>query len=105
MSQIKHHYTRPEYKVSTDYVKLWDLIQSGIRVLAWIVYTDKYKEPIWDLVEVKNPFMEKDDYRIGVRGIEYTGSKGFMGFLSVCEMYSLHYVEPTSTTAASSELR
>jgi len=60
------------YQLSTDYKKLWELIQKGFRIPAWIVYPKgkKSKEPIYDLVEVKIGYM-CDKYLIGSRGIGY----------------------------------
>jgi hypothetical protein len=81
------------YYLSTDYDVLWNMIQSGSRVAAWLCYSNEYEEPIWDIVEVKNTFMEKDDYSIGTRGIGYESiKKNKEWFISVCRDYSLHYI-------------
>lgn len=83
------------FKLSTNYKLLWDLIFKGYRIPAWIVYTDKYEEPIWDLVEVKKtPYGEENNYSIGSRGIGYEGAKNYEAFNDICLMYSLHFIEP-----------
>ncbi len=81
------------YSLSKDYEQLWSIIKEGIRVPAWIVYSDEYEDPICDLVEVKRtPFSE---YRIGSRGIGYEGiNDGKEGFLSVCKQYGLEFIIP-----------
>lgn len=88
-------FTHPDYTLSTDYKLLWELIQSGKRIPAWLVYSDEYENPIWDLVEVKNIFGEPNDYSIGTRGIGYERfKKNFETFEQVCQKYSLHYILP-----------
>jgi hypothetical protein len=65
-----------------------------MRVPAWICYSDKYEEFIWDLVEVKKSYLsERID--IGVRGIgyamfDYTEEK----FVQHCASMSMHFVTP-----------
>lgn len=89
---VKHEFKHLLLLVSTDYERLWDLINAGHRIPAWIVYSDEYEEPIWDAVEVK---FRNNQYTIGTRGIGYEGYQdGINGFLMVCEMYSLHFVAP-----------
>jgi hypothetical protein len=92
-----HTFIHENYNLSTDYKLLWDLIQSGKRIPAWLVYTDKYEKPIWDLVEVKNVYGEPNDYSIGTRGIGYEGTKTFEYFEGICKNYSLHFVLPQLT--------
>lgn len=93
LKPISHTFIHSGYNLSTDYKMLWDLIQGGQRISAWLVYTDEYEEPIWDLVEVKN-LWKPNDYTIGTRGRGYEGSKSFVGFEMICQMYSLHYIKP-----------
>ena len=92
--QKKYTFENHLFELSTDYKKLWNLIQQGNRIPAWIVYTDKYDEPIWDLVEVKNTSMEDNDYDIGTRGISYSNRKGFINFEKICIELSLHFILP-----------
>lgn len=89
-SKLFHNFTHNIYTVSTDYKLLWDKIIKGYRIPAWIVYSDKYEEPIWDLVEVKKP--THSTYSIGTRGIGYEGEQSFEGFEIVCKSYSLHFI-------------
>lgn len=90
--QKKYTFNHSLYQLSTDYKKLWDLIQSGHKIPAWIVYTDKYEKEIWDLVEVKNNYMNSNEYDIGTRGHSYLGQKGYVGFLNICQMLNLHFI-------------
>lgn len=92
----KNEFKHPLFPVSTDYGKLWDLITEGHRIPGWIVYSQEYEQPIWDLVEVK---FRNNQYNIGTRGIGYEGYQGINGFLMVCEMYSLHFVAPDDLKA------
>lgn len=92
--RASHSFNHSGYELSTYYKKLWDLIQKGQRIPAWLIYTDKYGKPIWDLVEVKNIWGEPNDYSIGTRGIGYEGAKTFECFESICQKYCLHYVRP-----------
>lgn len=91
---VSHSFIHSGYQLSTDYKKLWDLVQSGQRIPAWLIYTDKYEKPIWDLVEVKNIWGKPNDYSIGTRGIGYEGAKTFEWFEAICQKYCLHYVCP-----------
>ncbi len=91
---VSHSFSHDFLQLSTDYKLLWELVQSGKRVPAWLVYNDKYEKPIWDLVEVKNIWGEPNDYSIGTRGIGYEGAKTFKWFEAICQKYSLHFVCP-----------
>lgn len=110
-TNISHSFIHSGYQLSTDYKILWDLIQSGHRIPAWIytkrmvfrseqripvwlAYTDEYETPIWDLVEVKNVSGNPNDYSIGTRGIGYEGAKTFEYFEVICQKYYLHYICP-----------
>lgn len=91
----KRQFHHESFDLSQDYDLLWELIQSGQRIPAWIVYSDKYEEPIWDLVEAK--LYQDGNYTISSRGIGYEGKKGRVGFLMCCRMLSLHFILPKST--------
>jgi hypothetical protein len=81
------------FETSTDYQLLWDLIQDGYRIPAWIVYSDEYKEPILDLVEVKS--REKGHYMIGTRGRGYEGiNDGIEGLKTACSHIKLKFIKP-----------
>ena len=83
------------YKLSIDYKILWDLIHDGHRVPAWIVYSNKYEHPIYDLVEVKMAY-QSDRYSIGSRGIGYDSfSNTFKDFEMNCKSIELKWVELT----------
>lgn len=80
------------YNLSTDYKRLWDLIQDGNRVPAWIVYCKDYEEPIYDLVEVKLGYMS-ERYSIGVRGHCYdTFDSDFNSFEMNCKSLELRFI-------------
>ena len=80
------------YNLSTDYEELWNLIQKGFRIPAWIVYSKEYDEPIYDLVEVKMAYMS-DRYSIGVRGHGYdTFDSDLKSFKMNCESLELRWV-------------
>lgn len=86
------------YSLSTDYKRLWDLIQDGNRVPAWIVYSKKFdpNDPIYDLVEVKLAYMS-DRYSIGVRGHGYeTLEKTFEAFEMNCKSLELRFIEQSA---------
>lgn len=88
----KHKLTLKGLELSTDYALLWQLINDGYRIPAYLVYTDEYPEPIWDIVDVK---FRNGDYYIGTRGRGYESTKeGFESLIIVCEMNSLHFVLP-----------
>jgi hypothetical protein len=85
------------YNLSTDYTLLWDLIHKGYRVPAWILYSDKYDEPIFDLVEVKITKYSKT-YDIGTRGRSYSGFEGNVkDFVMNCESLQLKFIQPHGT--------
>lgn len=83
----------PGFKLSTDYDKLWDLVQNNHRIPAWVLFSDEYTPPIFDIVEVKKMF-RSNDYLIGTRGRGYEGHQTKQGFLEVCTAYILHFIEP-----------
>jgi len=83
------------FETSTDYKALYSLIQEGVRVPAWIIYTNEYKEPVYDLVEVKLSYMSKK-WDIGTRGRGYGGfDDSFEAFEVVCKNIELQFIKPT----------
>ncbi|ASK29735.1 hypothetical protein CEY12_06275 [Chryseobacterium sp. T16E-39] len=85
------------YTLSQDYEHLWNLISEGHRLAAWLLYSDKFSEPIYDIVEVRiNRFGE---HNIGTRGIRYSGYEtGKEGFLRTCEHYDLKFINPINSS-------
>lgn len=82
------------YNLSKDYKELFELIHKGNRIPAWIVYSDKYKEPIYDLVECKLQYMS-DRWDIGVRGRSYsTLGRDLESFESLCKHLELRWIKP-----------
>ena len=80
------------FNTSTDYDKLWELIENGYRVPAWLLYSDKYDPPMYDIVEVKRT--KYANYMIGVRGHGYEGWDGTKEcFLKTCNFYNLRFVD------------
>lgn len=81
------------FNTSTDYKLLWELINQGYRIPAWILYSDEYEEPIYDLVEVK--IYRGKDYMIGTRGHGYGGLENNQeSFIKVCQSLELKFVKP-----------
>ena len=90
----KHKLTLKGLELSTDYELLWKLITDGYRIPAYLVYTDEYEEPIWDVVDVR---FREGRHSIGSRGIGYESLKvGFENLKTVCEINSLHFVLPAT---------
>jgi len=82
----------------TDYGLLWDLVFKGKRIPAWIVHTDEYEEPIWDIIEIKQSAFSTDQYVMGVRGYGIEGFKQTKEeFIEICEYLSLHFILPNLT--------
>lgn len=82
------------FTLSTDYSKLWDLIHDGYRVPAWILYSEKYEESIFDLVEVKTPKLSKYP-SIGTRGRGYeTFENTKEAFINNCNSLELKFINP-----------
>ncbi|UUC45567.1 hypothetical protein [Flavobacterium cerinum] len=78
------------YNLSTDYEMLWNLINSGYRVLGWIVYPRYTESIIFDSVEIKKP---DDYYRIGSRGIGYERHKKSKEcFIEDCKDLQLKFI-------------
>jgi hypothetical protein len=84
------------FNTSTDYSKLYDLAKDGFRIPAWILYSDKYEEPIFDIVEVKQSKMS-NYVSIGVRGHGYeTFEDSKEDFIRNCESLQLKFIEPNN---------
>ena len=98
MEKPKHKFTHSLFNLSTDYKLLWELIQKGNKIPAWLVYNEMYDDIIWDIVEVGKPrarcTTEQNDYYIGTRGRGFGAEKTFEGFVLVCKTWSLHFVLP-----------
>ena len=82
------------FELSEDYKELWELIQAGYRIPAWVVYTEEYDEPIYDIVEVKITKFSKH-YQIGYRGYGCEGmDQTQKSFEDVCKWKKLRYIKP-----------
>lgn len=82
------------FNLSTDYKKLWNLAKEGHRIPAWIIYTDEFEEPIYDMVEVKKGYM-RESVDIGYRGRGYCGwDDSFEAFEAVCKQRELKFIDP-----------
>jgi len=88
----------PGFQLSTDYEKLWNLVQNNHRVPAWVLYDEGYDRPIFDIVEVKK-LRDYDQYLIGTRGRGYEGEQTKEGFIQCCKCFYLHFIEPFSPIA------
>lgn len=81
------------YEFSTDYNKLWALIQEGYRVPAWI-NNPAFESDIIDLVEVKLLPNLQEPY-IGSRGKSYSGpDETLKGFIECCQWLNLQFIVP-----------
>ena len=81
------------FDLSKDYKELWRLINEGYRVPAWVLHTEEYKEPIYNLVEVK--INRLGNHSIGSIGIGYSGSENnYDGFLVCCKTFYLEFILP-----------
>lgn len=74
--------------LSTDYELLWNRINQGYRVPAY-VYNNRCD--MMDIVDVK---MIYDYYSIGSRGISYSGyDKDFESFKTNCLAFDLKFIK------------
>jgi len=80
------------FNTSKDYDYLWELIQKGLRIPAWILYSDEYDTPIYDIAEVKKP--KYTAYSIGTRGRGYGFEDTKEEFFITCKSYDLEYILP-----------
>jgi hypothetical protein len=86
------------YNLSEDYKRLYDLIQEGHRIPAWILYKSRLysnedSDPIYDLVEVKLSYMS-EDWDIGTRGRSFSAwEKSFESFEGVCKDLELRWID------------
>jgi len=83
----------PHYSLSDRYDLLWDVIQEGARIPAWIVYP-RSENLIHDLVEIKKAGWH--NYTIGTRGLGYGDGDTKEEFISDCKHYSLKFIIPDS---------
>jgi hypothetical protein len=88
------------FTLSTDYQRMWELINDGYRVPAWIIYGPKLAGGFhWDIVEVKR--WPDSMYMIGHRGCGYEGFRDTIeDFCTVCEKIALHYIMPSAELEA-----
>lgn len=83
------------YKTSTDYSLLWKLIQDGYRVPGWLLFSDKHKVPIFDIVEIKKGILgHSETYMIGTRGYGYGMEGNETEFELTCKAYKLRFIPP-----------
>lgn len=86
-------FTSAIFKLSTDYRNLWWLAKLGNRIPAWILYSDEFDEPIYDLVEIKTAW-KGTEVTIGHRGKGYVPcDESFDAFQNLCEQLKLKYIE------------
>ena len=96
--KTKHKFINENFDLSTDYRLLYIRALNNARIPAWIVYTDEYEEPIWDLVEVKKYYGQDDKIFIGMRGRDYSSRENTIEwFESICQHLCLHFVVPKQT--------
>lgn len=82
------------FDLENDYAKLYDLAHEGYRIPAWILYSDEYEEPIYDIVEVKKSRMA-NYISIGTRGRGFeTFDESKEAFLKNCESIQLYFISP-----------
>jgi len=82
------------YNLSKDYGLLWRLIQDGHRIVGWVLKSTEYKDPIYDVVEIKMNKHTKE-YMMGTRGIGYEGFKNTLSdFKGNCRYWSLSFIVP-----------
>lgn len=82
------------FNTSTDYEKLYDLAKEGYRIPAWILYSDEYAEPIFDLVEVKQSKLS-NYIGIGTRGRGYeTFDDSKEAFIDNCKSLQMTFIDP-----------
>lgn len=82
------------FNTSKDYEKLYNLAQEGYRIPAWLLYSDEYEKPIFDIVEVKKSSLATY-IGIGTRGRGYeTFDDSKEAFIKNCESLQLFYIEP-----------
>ena len=81
------------FELSTDYDLLFELIKEGYRIPAWIIYTNKYETPIYDLVEVKQRY-KIGGYSIGVRGHGFGEGETVEELTFDCVFRELKFINP-----------
>lgn len=94
MTKENKEFKHELFSLSTDYNKLWDLVNQGHRIPAWILYTDEYEDPIYDLIEVKK-HKHWGSLIMGTRGMGYEPTNAtFEKFEDVCKRLELKFIEP-----------
>jgi hypothetical protein len=82
------------FNTSTDYEKLYNLANNGYRIPAWLLYSDEYETPIFDIVEVKKSTLARY-IGIGTRGRGYeTFDESKEAFIKNCECLQLKFILP-----------
>jgi len=82
------------FNTSKDYEKLYNLVHEGYRIPAWILYSDEYEEPIYDIVEVKKSRMA-NHISIGTRGRGFeTFEESKKAFVKNCTSLKLFFIDP-----------
>jgi hypothetical protein len=77
------------YELSKDYIKLWELINEGYRIPAWV----DVSVTLTHIVEVKNH--ENLGYLIGTRGYGYESFEQTLdNFSEICTSLNLRYISP-----------
>jgi hypothetical protein len=89
------------YETSNDYGLLWDLINDGYRIPAWMPNPDDYpgKEtnPLYVLVEIKI-IPSTGRYCIGSRGVGYEQEEQTKeSFVQVCKYWDVKWVMVETT--------
>ena len=79
--------------MSKDYYLLFRLISEGYRIPCWILYTDKYEEPIYDLIEAKQRW-KIGGYSLGVRGRGYGDGETVEELIFDCTANDLKFIVP-----------
>ena len=77
--------------MSTDYEKLWSLINKGYRIPAW-VYNEELKA--WIIREINE---ESRNWLFRPNVFKHHGYYDCLEeFIIICKEHNLHYVEPTT---------
>jgi len=88
------------YILSTDYAQLWELLQEGHEVAAFVTdYEQRRQPPRLASARLVSVSITKDNlYAIGQRGFLFTG-KSSQEFLEDCEDTNLRWILPTIPNA------
>jgi hypothetical protein len=84
------------FTISEDYEMLYELANNDYRIPAWILYSDAYDPPIFDIVEVKKSVMATH-IGIGTRGRGYeTFDESKEAFINNCKLLQLKFILPNT---------